>query len=339
MNNYVLFDYVTLGVCVVDKEYKIIFWNKRLEEWTGKKKDEVLQHSLDWVFPGFKDPAYKMRINHIFSGGPPVILSSQLHPNLFLGETSTGKKAIQRATISALPIGNNEYHALFSIEDVTDLSDRIKNYKKMRDVARAVAEEKELLLSESHHRIKNNLTMVSSLIELKAGTSKEPAKLRELKNQIDSISLVHEELYQKKNFNSTSFQSYLNRLIQSFYSFMGKRTIHFKTNIEDASLPPALLVPLGLIINEVFTNGLKHGYEEDQEAAFSVELVKDTVNVQYALSIENDGKPIPETVSTNNPKTLGLKLISSLTEQIEGELEIEKSSFPRIIIRFPAPSS
>lgn len=133
MRDFSLFEHVPIGICILDKNYKVIFWNRCLEEWTEIEKKVIVGASIIDFFPLFGNVSYQSRLENVFAGGPPVIFSSQLHHTLF--QSSTNKKqAIHHTTVTAFPHKNSdEYYALFSIEDVTELTGRIQDYRKMRD--------------------------------------------------------------------------------------------------------------------------------------------------------------------------------------------------------------
>jgi len=94
-------------------------------------------------------------------------------------------------------------------------------------------------------------------------------------------------------------------------------------------------MPLGLIVNEIATNAIKHGFNEKEEAVFSIQLEKDKENNQYELTLSNTGKPFPENIGVDNPQTLGLRIISALTGQLGGTIDLKRVPRPVFIIRFP----
>jgi PAS domain S-box-containing protein len=235
--DYTCFDYVTVGICIIKNDFTIVCWNRRLEERTGEQREKVLGRKLYDLFPHFSEEKYKQRIQGLFNGGPPVILSSQLHKELFFARTVTGKKSVQKATVSALPDTQGGYNAIFSIKDITELSGKITLYRKMRDTAQKIAEEKEVLFREMHHRIKNNIQMISSLVGLKA--------------------------------------------------------------------------------------------------VFSIDFREVTYDNHYVIVFSNSGRPIPENVGLDNPDTLGLRLITLLTEQLKGTIDLQRSPRPEFTLSFP----
>ena len=137
-------DYAPVGMCVIKKDYTVLFWNTCLEDWTEIKKSEIVGNDLRIYYPHFKDIKYHSRIEGIFRGGPPVIFSSQLHKHLFPSGLPNGERRIQHTTVTTLPSQDGtEFYALFACEDVTELTHRINEQRKT---------EKELRESEEKYR-------------------------------------------------------------------------------------------------------------------------------------------------------------------------------------------
>lgn len=333
--DFTCFDYVTVGVCIVDEAFTVMWWNRRMEEWTGKKRDNVIGMPLGRLFPHFNEDKYKSRISGLFKGGPPVILSSQLHPDLFFARTVTGHKTVQQATVSAFPAGEKGYYALFSIEDITNLSGRILKYREMRDRSERLSAEREVLLREMHHRIKNNLNMVAALINLRAERYGKQEECDELKNQIKAIGLVHEKLYRSDNASAVGVAGYLEEIVTAVLAFYPGAEPRVRVTPEELRLKAEQLIPLGLICNEVALNAVKHGFSGPDKAVFTAELARNEEKNEYVLVLSNTGRPFPESVDLKNPATMGLRLVTSLVKQLNGTVELER--FPKTVytIRFP----
>ncbi len=130
-------DYAPVGICVINDEYTVLFWNQCLEDWTGIPKPGIEGENLGTHFPWLNAPRYRMRLETIFEGGPPAIFSSQLHKHLFPSPLPNGEMRIQHTTVSGIPANKDEksYYALWAVEDVTELTRRIHKYRIMRDKA------------------------------------------------------------------------------------------------------------------------------------------------------------------------------------------------------------
>ncbi|HEY9624710.1 MAG TPA: PAS domain S-box protein [Crinalium sp.] len=140
-DRFSLLDQIPLGICVLQSNYDVVFWNRCLEEWTKISRDRIVGHSICDFFPHFNQPLYVNRLTPIFAGGPPTIFSSQLHKHVIPAILSHGQKRIQHTTVTAIPVDEGDgFYAMLSIQDVTDLTSRIQSYRQMRDQAIADAD-------------------------------------------------------------------------------------------------------------------------------------------------------------------------------------------------------
>lgn len=210
--------------------------------------------------------------------------------------------------------------------DITEL-------KRAEEKIQEALAEKDFLMKELNHRVKNNLNMVSSLINLK--DSETEADLSGIKHQIAAIGLIHEKLFQTGNVTEIGFQDYISDLLNSIFSSFSRRPVKIESNIDEISIPTKSAMSLGLIVNEIATNAIKHGFDETEEAVFSVNMKEDRGNNRYELILSNTGNPFPEDVDVINPQTLGLRLISTLTEQLGGTIALQRKPYPLFTIRFP----
>ncbi|MFP4563062.1 MAG: PAS domain S-box protein [Spirochaetia bacterium] len=210
--------------------------------------------------------------------------------------------------------------------DITDL-------KEAEDKLREGLKEKEFLMKELNHRVKNSLLMVSSLIKLK--DSETENDLSDIQHQIEAVGLIHEKLYQTGNVKEICCRDYISDLLNSIFSSFSRRPVRIEADVEEICIPTQSAMSLGLIINEIATNAIKHGFSDTEEPVFSVSLKKDKENNQYKLTLSNTGNPFPEDIDLDNPQTLGLRLLSALTEQLGGTIELERRPRPVFNIRFP----
>jgi two-component sensor histidine kinase len=211
-----------------------------------------------------------------------------------------------------------------------DITERKKQEEELAKLVR----EKDFLLKEINHRVKNNLAMITSLINLKESASCAEADLSDLRHQIDAIRIVHEKLYQSEDIASIDFRSYIQELLETIFSSFSSRDVTIENTITSCSLPTRKAVPLGLIINEIALNAVEHSFTPEAEARFIVDMRKDASQRGYILTIENTGRPVPAHVDLDNADTLGLQLISALVEQLEGTDELQKEPHPIFTIRF-----
>ena len=210
-----------------------------------------------------------------------------------------------------------------------DISERKKNESRLRKAI----EEKDFLMRELNHRVKNNLAMVSSLISLK--DSETETDLSDLKNRIEVVSLVHEKLHQHNEVDQIEVRDYFQNLLESVFYSTADREVHIVNNIEQETIHTKTAMSLGLLVNEIATNAIKYGFTSAEEARFTVSLTQDEQNGHYILTLSNSGNPFPEEIELEHPETLGLQLVSTLVQQIKGTIEVQNQPYPVFTVRFP----
>ena len=203
-------------------------------------------------------------------------------------------------------------------EELEDLFDELEN----KQLVEAQNKEKELLLKEIHHRVKNNLQVITSLLGLQSNqidNDEVKTIFQTSQHRINSIAMVHELLYQSEDLSRTNCKDYFDKLINSlFHSFKGKQH-NFNVNIRtsDIILTIDTAIPLGLIINEIITNSLKYGLVDKGSIYL---LLTKNINNKYCLKIGDDGPGFSEDINHKTTKSLGLKIISKLVIQLEGSI-------------------
>ena len=211
------------------------------------------------------------------------------------------------------------------------INERDENNRKLSEAV----EQKDYLLKEMNHRIKNNLMMVQSLISLKEVDSGGHADFSGLHHQIEAIRLVHEKLYQSDDITRIDSGLYIRDLLETVFSSLTEKQVHLESSIISIPLYTKTAVPLGLIINEIAVNAVKHGYTGIDDCGFTVAFQSDKAGEQFALTLANNGAPFPRHISLENPSSLGLRLISALVRQLEGTIELQREPHPEFVIRFP----
>jgi len=183
-------------------------------------------------------------------------------------------------------------------------------------------DEKDVMLKEVHHRVKNNLQIVNSLLYLQAASSDDPmlrSALEKGQGRIYSMALVHEELYRSDDLASVDMRAYTQRLCMSFSDASGQR-IRIGCRSDDIHLPVTQSVPCGLILNELITNALKYAYPEDESGEVSVTVAQDGGTV--SLVVEDSGIGLPKNSDLEKLGSLGLTLVRGLVDQLHGNLDI-----------------
>ena len=219
---------------------------------------------------------------------------------------------------------------LIIASDITEL----KQYEKeIQDSLH----EKEILLQEIHHRVKNNMQIISSLLSIQTRyvDDKESINvLKESQNRVKSLAMIHEKLYKSKSFNKIYLLDYIESLVWDlFYSYAIKKgKIKPILDIDDIQLNIETSVPCGLIITELVSNSLKYAFPDQNEGELKVSLkVKDD---HFELIISDNGVGIPENIDFFNTDSLGLQLVNSLTDQIDGEIEFVRNNGTKFTIIF-----
>ncbi|WP_438426498.1 tetratricopeptide repeat-containing sensor histidine kinase [Aquimarina macrocephali] len=185
--------------------------------------------------------------------------------------------------------------------------------------------DREILLKEVHHRVKNNLQIVSSLLSLqhKFSEDKSAAEIfQEIQNKIQAMAIIHEKLYKSNDLSLINLQTYLDGLLTHFKTsyHLSERNITINREIEDINLDMDYLVPCGLIVNEIIANSIKHAFRDNQGGQISIEASRD--KDQCILTIKDTGVGFPEDFEIENSRSLGMQLIQGLTQQINGSIHI-----------------
>ena len=219
------------------------------------------------------------------------------------------------------------------------LKSEIAERQRVQEEIEVSLEEKALLLQEIHHRVKNNLQIVSSLLYLQSLEVESPdafAILKASESRIRSMALVHERLYQSEGLARIDFQDYTQTLIDNLASSYNaaERHIDLTADAEKVSLPIDLAIPCGLIINELVSNALKHGFPDGQEGQVDVRL-HETVDRMITLSVANNGVSLPDDFDIQHSSSLGLQLVRALVKQLKGTLTLQRDAQTEFTVRFP----
>ncbi len=218
----------------------------------------------------------------------------------------------------------------------TESGEPLWMYGTHQDISqfKKLIEEKDVLMQELNHRIKNNLIMISSLIWLKNSSLGGAADLSDLAHQVDAVALVHEKLHQSPDISLINLRGYIPQLLETVFSFSG-RPVLIEGTIEEIELSTRKAVPLGLIINEIATNAVKHGFRSPDKAVFSLNACRNHQTGQISITVSNNGDPFPGDVDLENSTTLGLRLISILMRQLHGTINMAREPHPVFFISLP----
>jgi len=304
----IILDNNTDCILVHDLNGNFIYVNETTCNFLGYTKEELMKINLhDLDVPEFSQ-LINPRIEELMEKKELIFQSAHLRKD----------KSVVSVEVHARIIEFKEKKIIFSIaRDITKL-------KTAEYQLKSSLEEKEVLLREIHHRVKNNMQIISSLLNLQSRylNDKEAVNiLKESQNRVKSMSIVHEELYRSVDLSKIDFAEYIRRLLSGLFSSYGVNSEFIKSNIdvENIFLDIDTAVPCGLIINELVSNSLKYAFLYEKGEISVRFYLKDKKN---ALIVKDNGIGFPKDVDFKNTNTLGLQLVNTLVEQLCGEIEL-----------------
>ena len=215
-----------------------------------------------------------------------------------------------------------------------EVGERLRTEERLR----ASLGEKEILLKEIHHRVKNNLQIIYSLLSLQSDLILDEQTLelfKDSKHRIRSMALIHEKLYRSEDLARIDFGEYVNALTSDLLSSYSSNPtgLNLKLHVNGVHLSVDTAVPCGLMLNELFTNSLKYAFPDGQDGEINIELLKNG-GEEFRLVIGDNGIGIPEEVDFRNTKSLGLQLVNSLAAQLDGAVELDRTHGTTFTITF-----
>jgi PAS domain S-box-containing protein len=300
----------------MDMNGRLTFVNKSAFEHFGYSMEEFENglNALDMIIHGEREKAL-INIQDVLS-------QRQMSINEYTAVKKDGSK-FPVLIFSNIIIRNEQPVGIRGI--IVDISER----KKLEDQIKTSLKEKEILLKEVHHRVKNNFQVIMSLFNLQSDLIEDPDVLnvfKESRNRIKSMALIHELLYKENNFYSIDVKYYIQNLVEylneSYVDTNNNVTISL--DIDDIRLDIDRVIPCGLIINELVSNSFKHAFPDVRTGNVLISFKKVPGDL-CQLSVRNNGIPLPEEFDINNLKSLGMLLVNTLTKQIQGELYINST--------------
>lgn len=239
-------------------------------------------------------------------------------------------------SLSRSVVHNEEGEAQAVVCVARDITERVHAEQELKNSLN----EKEVLLREIHHRVKNNLQIISSLLNLQAGFLKDQHTrdaLRESQNRVRSMALIHERIYRSGRLSKVNFPEYVQSLANHLLSsYRGARGVTIQVEQTELLINVELAVPCGLIVNELLSNSLKHGYPKGRNGAIHVRFsVDETDQSVLTLEVADDGVGYPANLDLDNTESLGLQLINMLSQQLKGSLTIIHDTGARSLIKIP----
>lgn len=316
------------AVVSIDAQERICVFNQGAERVFGYSAEEAIGRPLAILIPSRFRARHSRQVGDFTQS--PVSSRVMAQRTEIFGLRKSGEEFPAEASISKLDIEGSTILTVI----LRDVSQRREAERKLR----TALEEKEILLREVHHRVKNNLQVVSSLLNLQARATGDPEiskAFEESQNRVQSMALIHEQLYESHDLSDVDFPEYIRRLSSRLfrsYQVRGDR-IELNTEINDVHIGVDLAVPCGLIVNELVSNSLKYAFPEDKAGAIliRVERMQDS---SATLTVADDGVGLPPEVGFWSTKTLGLRLVRSLVRQIDGEIEVAGPPGAEYRIRF-----
>ena len=318
------------AIISVDEQQRIILFNQGAEKIFGYSAPEVAGQPLDILLPARLAHAHRQHIRdfaaaHITSrrmGERGDILGRRKDGTEFPAEASISKVAVDGATMFTVIL--------------RDVTQRVAVEEKIRNSLR----EKEALLKEIHHRVKNNLQVVSSLLGLQSrvvGDEQTRKMFQESQNRIHSMALLHESLYQSNNLSMIDFPDYIRQLASHLFHSYGvaAERIHLRTNLDELYLNLDAAVPCGLIINELISNSLKYAFPDGREGEVRIELHEHS-NGLARLVVADNGIGLRTDIDWATARSLGLRLVRSLAEQLGAKIEVKSARGTEVQLTFAA---
>ncbi len=315
-------------------QYQLVGFDKEWSEWSDKNQKEYTN-----LPPG--DYEFQVRARNIFGdlsdiGRFPFSISKPWHLTAvafaLYGTLSIGFIIlIVRINTKRLRIQNQK------LEQIVE--ERTAEILKQNEIISKSLEERESLLKEIHHRVKNNLQIIASLLYLQSGRFDDAdfkKVLEEGQGRVRSMALIHQKLYENDDLKSIPFGEYLQELLREIQTSFGSTAENVKLEIETDMIhfDVETAIPLGLIVNELATNAFKYAYDGKKQGTFHISLINN--GGQYVLTVSDNGKGMPDEVNTRKSKSLGLRLVKMLSIQLEGEYAFNSSNGTKFELRFAA---
>lgn len=313
------------AIFIVDGTHRILYANMLASTLLGEGLREVIGATKDKPAQNPNQQERPDLIKNVLANGQIMKREDKL--------TSRNGKAIWLDS-TFMPLyeeGGGAYAVLGVAHDITDR-------KTMETQIESSLREKEYLLKEIHHRVKNNLQVISSLLSMQARKTDDPKvkdTLTDSQNRVKSIALVHEKLYQSKSLDRIEYGDYLTKivtyLLESFN--VNPAQVSWKANAKDVYVSIDQAVPCSLIINEMITNSLKYAFPQGRKGEITISFTLEDHN--YILDYRDNGVGVPPGANLERAGSLGMQLINGLTRQLDGKLSIETAAGVHYTIIFP----
>ncbi len=318
------------AIISVDEQQRIILFNQGAERIFGYAARDVTGLPLDVLLPQPRLQVHRQHIRDFDHSG--VTARRMGERSEIRGRRKDGTEFPAEASISKVIVnGRTMYTAI-----LRDVTDRIA----AEELIRAALREKEALLKEIHHRVKNNLQVVSSLLGLQSRAAVDPDARKmfvESQNRIHSMALLHESLYQSNDLARIDFPDYIRQLASHLFQSYGVPAdrIQLRTDLDKLYLNLDAAVPCGLIINELVSNSLKYAFPEGRQGEIRI-VLRERLENMSKLVVEDNGIGLSAGIDWMTARSLGLRLVRTLAEQLGATLRLESEAGTKVELTFTA---
>ena len=316
-----VFNSIQDNVAVIDRGYNILMSNIKDHDSLVSRDSNENMHCYEYLMDKDK-PCKDCPAAEVFKTGAFKI---------FERKNNSDNRIFD---VRMFPILDDNGSVTMVVQHLRDISD----IKIAEERIRSSLQEKEVLLKEIHHRVKNNMQIISSILNLQSRyirDKKDTEIFKESQNRVRAMALVHEKLYQSSDLANIDFSLYINEFTSYlFYSYnIDPERITLRVNVEDISFSIDVAIPLAQIINEVISNSIKHAFPGNRKGMIFIMLYKEPDGT-YVLLIQDNGIGFPDELDTKKAETLGLQLIHALVLQLQGTISVNTKGGTTFIIKF-----
>lgn len=318
------------AILMADNNARIIYWNPAAIKIFGYTTEEAIGQDLhNLLAPEKYHQVFESGFAKFRTTGQGAVVGRTMELE---GIRKNGDEFPLALSLSSFKI-KDKWHALGIVRDITDQKRNEERLKKL-------IQEKELLLKEVYHRVKNHFQVMNSLLGLQANRIADPsarAALVESKTRIQSMALIHERLYQSAGLEKIDFSEYIESLVADLFRTyrIDPSKIRFRTDIDNIAIDFKQAIPCGLIVNELLSNSFKYAFPSGTNGKSEITIAlkkRDAENLE--LRIDDNGIGLPEGFDVETSDTLGLRLVMTLAEQLDGVVQLEGSTGTHFKITF-----
>ncbi len=323
----VIYNQAFIGIARISKAGRFILVNERVSGILGYSKEELYKKAFFQLIHPDDSEGVLNRWDELSTSTESSNFSME---HRFINNLN--QEVFVNASVSLVRDSKGKPH--YFIAAYEDISER----KSAEIQIKESLKEKEILIKEIHHRVKNNMQVISSILNLQSlyiDDVKTIEMLKESQNRIKSMSFIHESLYQSNNLKHINFSEYIRNLASNLNqsSNLFRENIQLEFDLDETFLTLDTAIPLGLIINELITNSFKYAFEESKTGSVKISLKH--LNPQtYSLSVSDTGKGLPNDIDIRNTETLGLQLVDTLVQQINASLSYSYQKGAIFVINF-----